>query len=95
MDQDSLCRTAFYILVESEQDNRFLGGLFLPVDLQYSHHPLGESIAAEEEVVKSRSISTPVDKDPSMIDHIEFTARHLTSNAGLLLLLENTHLSGQ
>lgn len=25
-----------------------------------------------------------------MIDRIEFTARHLTSNAGLLLLLENT-----
>ena len=29
-----------------------------------------------------------------MIDHIEFTARHLTSNAGLLLLLENTRKNG-
>ncbi len=29
-----------------------------------------------------------------MIDRIEFTARHLTSNAGLLLLLENTRKNG-
>jgi hypothetical protein len=45
-------------------------------------------------VLKSPSAGTLTEKDPNMIDAVEFTARQLTSNAGLFLLLENTWNNG-
>jgi hypothetical protein len=45
-------------------------------------------------VLKSRTALTLAEQDPNVIDRIEFTARQLTSNAGLFLLLENTRENG-
>lgn len=44
----------------------------------------------QNQVLKSRTALTLAEQDLNVIDRIEFTALHITSNAGLLLLLENT-----
>lgn len=60
----------------------------------FNFHPLGESIATLNCMLKSAKVHTFAELDPNMIDTVEFAARQLTSNAGLFLLLENTRKNG-